>query len=69
MLHGTLIQCYRSRAQMSVQDPLSIMVQRLNGFFTIRCDCVDYYVPEAYAYMLHLYDPQLERKPELDYIA
>ena len=69
MQEPQLIVCYRSRAPWDIQDPLSIMVQRLQGFLAIRFDCVDYFVPQDRAYMLHLYDPNLERKPELDYYA
>lgn len=61
--------CYRSRSDWTVQDPLSILVQRLGGWLSIRCDCVDYWVPEDRAYMLFLLDPNLQRKPELDYLA
>jgi hypothetical protein len=50
------------------QDPLSIYVQRKNGWMSIRNDCVDYFVPEEYAYMLYMYDSAIKRIQPLDYI-
>ena len=69
MKPAQLIVCLRSHADWHIQDPLSLMVQRLHGFFSVRCDCIDYFVLEELAYMLYLIDPHLQRKPELDYIA
>ena len=51
------------------QDPLSIYVQRKQGWFSVNYDSVDYYLPEEYAYMLYLYDSRIERKSKLDYIV
>ena len=69
MYSPNLIVCYRSRADWSVQDPLSLLVQRLEGWLSVRCDCVDYWVPESRAYLLHFIDPNLERRSDLDHIA
>jgi hypothetical protein len=51
------------------QDPLSIYVQRRAGWMSVGAMYVDYYLPKEYAYMLYLYDSQIERKPNLDYIV
>lgn len=65
-----LIICLRSRStDWTLLDNMGFLVQSFKGFFSIRCDSVDYYVPEAYAYMLYLIDPHLQRYPKLDYIA
>ena len=64
-----LYQCYRSYLPIQDQDPLSIFVQRKNGWLSIRNDCVDYYIPEEYAYMLHMYDSNIKRVQPLDYIV
>ena len=51
------------------QDPLSIYVQRVNGWFSVNRDSVDYYVPEDRAYMLYMYDSSIQRKSHKDYIV
>lgn len=63
-----LYPCVRSRAAWHIQDPLSLLVQRLGGWLSIRVDSVLYWVPETHTYMLYLLDPQLEREDHLDYI-
>lgn len=63
------IHCLRSRTIGPVQDQLGFLAQRLHGWFTIRQDCVDYFVPEDRAYLLYTVDPHLERLSHLDYVA
>lgn len=63
-----LMVCLRSFLPIEEQDSISLLVQRLNGWFTVRNNCVDYYIREDYAYMLHLCDSQLSRIPMLDLI-
>jgi hypothetical protein len=62
------LHCLRSHASVVVQDRLGFLCQRLAGFFTIRADCVDYFVPESHAYLLYLIDANLRRQQHLDYI-
>jgi len=50
------------------QDPLSIFVQRKNGWMSVRNDCVDYFIPKEFAYMLYMYDSNIKRQQSLDYI-
>lgn len=64
-----LIECYRCHMPIAEQDPLSIMAQRLGGWLSVSYIWVDYWVPEDRAYLLFLYDPNLERLPKLDYIV
>jgi hypothetical protein len=65
-----LILCYRSYMQpWRLHDPLGIFVQRQGGWMSIGPICVDYYIPEDYAYMLYLYDSHIQRQPQLDYLA
>lgn len=64
-----IYQCYRSHMLFRDQDPLSIYVQRVNGWFSVNRDSVDYYVPEDRAYMLYMYDSSIQRKSHKDYIV
>lgn len=68
LYYTMLYHCYRSYLPILEQDPLSLLVQRLGGWFTPRQDCVDYFVPESYAYMCYLLDSSLVRQAHLDYI-
>ncbi len=64
-----LFICLRSRSDWSRIDSLGFLTQRLGGWFSIRQDCVDFFVPEDRAYMLSLIDGDLERILHLDYIV
>jgi len=64
-----LYTCLRSRQTIIEQDPLSILVQRLHGWFSVGYSYVDYWVPSDYAYMLYMLDSQLEQRPFDDYIV
>jgi hypothetical protein len=66
-----LITCYRSRLwPLCEQDDLSVFVQQVGGWMRIRADySVDYYVPEEWAYMMYIYDTDIERKHKMDMIA
>lgn len=65
------ISCYRSRIwPLCEQDDLSLFVQQQGGWLSIRADqSVDYYVPEEWAYMMYLYDTDIERVQKRDMIA
>ena len=63
-----LYTCVRCRSSWAVQDPLSLLVQRMGGWLSIRADSVLYWVPEHTVYLLYVIDPHLERLPRLDYI-
>jgi hypothetical protein len=63
------IQCYRSYMSFTEQDPLSVFVQRVGGWFSVGLYSVDYYIPESYAYMVHMYDGDIHRLVSQDYIA
>ena len=60
--------CLRSHQDWTTQDRLGFLAQRLGGWFSIRGDCVDYFVPQDRAYLLHLVDGELSRQLHLDYI-
>jgi hypothetical protein len=64
-----LVKCYRCRMTVLDQDPLSIYVQRKGGWMSVGYGYTDYYVPEEYAYMLYVYDSNIERRARLDYIV
>lgn len=61
--------CLRSYTDWPVQNQLSLLVQRLGGWMSIRRDCVDYWVPEQYSYLLYLIDANLVVQKGLDYIV
>ncbi len=65
----TLYPCLRSHSDWTTQDQLSLLTQRLNGWFSVRSDVIDYWVPEDRAYMLYMIDANLTREPTLDYIV
>lgn len=50
------------------QDPLSVFVQRMQGWMSVGIYSVDYYIREDYAYMLYIYDSAIHRLAEQDYI-
>jgi hypothetical protein len=52
-----------------LQDPLSLYVQRVGGWFSTRPDSVIYTVPQETAYMLYLFDPHLRACPHMNYIV
>ena len=62
------ILCYRSYLPFTEQDPLSVFVQRVQGWFSVGIYSVDYYIREDYAYMLYMYDSTIHRLPMQDYI-
>lgn len=64
-----LYTCYRCYAPLDQQDPLSIMVQRLGGWLSVHYIYVEYWVPEDRAYMLNLFDLELVRLQQSDYIV
>ncbi len=64
-----LYPCLVSRATLSDQDTLSLLVQRVGGWFSVLPDLsVHYWVPEDRAYLLYTIDPLLEPLPRLDYV-
>lgn len=63
-----IYQCLRSYTPWDTQDSLGFLCQRLHGWFSIRGDCVDYFVPQDRSYMLYLLDPNLKHNHHLDYI-
>jgi hypothetical protein len=65
----TKLLCYRSYMSFRDQDPMSVFVQRVQGWMSVGYASVDYYVPEQYAYMLYMYDSAVRRLPGQDYIA
>jgi hypothetical protein len=62
-----LVQCYRSRQPLQLQDALSLYVQRVGGWLSVSSGYVDYFIPEQYAVMVPLLDSHIERKSHMDY--
>ena len=69
MKQFVLYPCLRSHSDWCTQDQLSLLTQRLNGWFSVRSDVIDYWVPEDRVYMLYMIDSNLTRQPTLDYIV
>ncbi len=62
------LHCLRSYGDWRTQDRLGFLCQTLGGFFSVKGDCVLYFVPESHAYMMYLIDSDLRRCEHLDYI-
>ena len=62
------IHCLISGLPFEQQDDMSLFVQRVGGWFSIKRETVEYYIPERYAFMLYMYDPKLVRQSLLDYV-
>ncbi len=69
MKQFVLYPCLRSASDWATQDQLGLLCQRLNGWFSVRSDVIDYWVPEDRAYMLYMIDANLTRQHTLDYIV
>jgi hypothetical protein len=64
------ILCYRYQAWTHDYDSESVwaFVHRHGGHMSIRCDCIDYFVPIQYRVLFELAFPDLTRQRNLDLI-
>ncbi len=64
------LYCYRYYAWDSDIDEEVIWsdVQRWGGSLSIRCDCIDFWVPAEYITFFVLKYPELVRQAQLDYL-
>ena len=62
--------CYRYHAYRVDYDEETVwaFVQRHGGYLSIRSDCIDFWIPRAYAVFFEIAYPELCRQPELDYL-
>ena len=65
----TVLRCYRLgyRADYD-EEAVWALVQRHGGHISIRQDCIDFWIDPAWEPLLVMAFPDLERRPELDYI-
>ena len=64
-----VIECWRLRPGMPYDEELIWeLVQRHEGYLSIKSDCIDFFVPREYSVLLQIAFPLLIRKPELDYV-
>lgn len=70
MKQAELYTSYSSRMYpLELQDTMSLYVQRVGGWLSVRYDHVVYTIPNDYAYMLYMFDPQLQRLAREDYLV
>ncbi len=63
------LYCYRQTVYCAYdEEAVWSLVQRHNGFLSIRGDCIDYWIPSEYRTLLVLAYPKLTRQPSLDYL-
>lgn len=61
--------CYRLGYRASYDEEMVwALVQRHGGHISIRNDCIDFWVEPQWEIVLNMAFPDLERRPELDYI-
>ena len=61
--------CYRLDYRASYdEEAVWALVQRHGGHISIRQDCVDFWIHRDWEPILVLAFPDLQRRPELDYI-
>lgn len=64
-----LLCCYRLDALMSYdEEQIWSLVQRHQGYLSIRGDCIDFWIPQQYQAVLVLAFPRLRRQWALDYV-
>jgi len=66
-----LIQCYHSSASEVTLEKLFQLTTSVGGWTSIYpyAYSMDIYIPEDYSTWAILLDPNIERRPKLDYIA
>jgi hypothetical protein len=64
-----MLKCYRWTSRMLCDpDTVGLYVQRAGGHFEPRADTVLFWVPERAEVVFVCAWPELERRPDLDYI-
>jgi hypothetical protein len=67
--HQRRLKCYRLGYRCSYDEELVwSLVQRHGGFISIRGDCIDFWISPEWELVLNIAFPDLERRPDLDYI-
>lgn len=68
LIPRTLV-CYRLNYRATYDEELVwALVQRHGGHIAIRQDCVDFWLDPQWEIVLNITFPDLERRPDLDYI-
>ena len=63
------LHCYRLSYRASYDEELVwALVQRHGGHISIRQDCIDFWIAPEWAIVLNITFPDLERRPEFDYL-
>lgn len=63
-----LIHCYQARLGTVSDDYCYNLVIKLGGWASLQVDTVLFFVPEHRSELLVLAHPQLQRRPDQDYI-
>jgi hypothetical protein len=63
------LKCYRLSYRSDYDEELVwALVQRHGGHISIRQDCIDFWIHRDFEALLLLAFPDLERRPDLDYV-
>ena len=61
--------CYRLAYRAEYDEELVwSLVQRYGGHISIRQDCIDFWIAREFEIILIMAFPDLERRPDLDYL-
>jgi hypothetical protein len=64
-----VLLCYRLNYRCDYDEELVwSLVQRHGGHVSIRQDCIDFWIHRSWELVLNIAFPDLERRPDLDYI-
>lgn len=64
-----VLKCYRLGYRAAYDEELVwALVQRHGGFISIKQDVIDFWIAPAWETILVMAFPDLERRPELDYV-
>ena len=65
----TVLRCYRLDYRSNYDEEVVWgLVQRHGGHISIRQDCIDFWIHRDFEELLIMAFPDLQRKPDLDYV-
>ena len=68
-MKDSLLRCYRLGYRAHYDEEMVwALVQRHGGHISIRQDCIDFWIDAEWEVVLVMAFPDLERRPELDYL-
>ena len=68
-MKDSVLKCYRLGYRAAYDEEMVwALVQRHGGHISIRQDCIDFWIAAEWEIVLVMTFPDLERRPELDYL-